>query len=66
MARAIDNIKKRGRPPADTSPVMVRFPAGQLTAIDEWRRREHDLPTRPEAIRRLVDQALSGTAKGKR
>ena len=29
-------------------------------AIDEWRRKQPDLPSRSEAIRRLVDQALKG------
>ena len=30
----------------------------QLRAIDEWRRQQPDLPSRSEAIRRLVDIAL--------
>jgi len=30
----------------------------QLAAIDEWRRRQPDLPSRSEAIRRLLDLAL--------
>jgi hypothetical protein len=29
-----------------------------LTAIDDWRRKQNDLPGRPEAIRRLVELGL--------
>jgi hypothetical protein len=36
----------------------MRWQAGLLEAIDEWRRKQDDLPSRPEAIRRLVMQAL--------
>jgi hypothetical protein len=39
-------------------PVMVRLPAAQADAIDEWRRAEKDIPSRPEAIRRLAEQSL--------
>lgn len=37
----------------------MRVPAGWLGRIDEWRRAQPDLPSRAEAIRRLVEQALS-------
>lgn len=33
-------------------------PAGWLERIDEWRRLQTDLPSRAEAIRRLVKEAL--------
>ncbi|WP_426418178.1 hypothetical protein [Bradyrhizobium genosp. A] len=29
-----------------------------LRSLDDWRREQDDLPGRPEAIRRLVEQAL--------
>ena len=45
------------------TPVMVRLAPDQLKAIDDWRRKEEDIPGRPEAIRRLVEMALK---KGKR
>jgi hypothetical protein len=63
----IDNIKKRskGRPPVDSAAITVRVERAQLTAIDDWRRRQGDLPNRPEAIRRLVAAGLSRAA-GKR
>lgn len=56
----IDNIKKRGRgrPNVDSAPVTVRMLADTLAKLDDWRRQQDDLPTRPEAIRRIVDSAL--------
>lgn len=58
---SIDDIKKakRGRPPANKSPVLVRLENAQLAQIDTWRDAQPDKPTRPEAVRRLVDKGLS-------
>jgi hypothetical protein len=39
-------------------PVMVRLSPDQVKALDDWRRKEHDLPGRPEAIRRILDKTL--------
>lgn len=52
---------KRGRPPSDTVsvPVLVRVEVDFLEHIDELRRAAPDLPSRPEAIRRLVMKALA-------
>ena len=36
----------------------MRVPAEWLERIDGWRRTQDDLPSRAEAIRRLVDLAL--------
>jgi hypothetical protein len=47
---------------------MVRLPEALLAAIDDWRRKELDLPTRSEALRRLAIAALKqigGEAKEK-
>jgi len=65
MARSISNIRKkrgRGRPPVGAEPVMVRLLPHQAAAIDTWREAQRDKPGRPEAIRRLVEVALAGTA----
>ena len=61
MNPSIDDIKKssRGRPRADTSPVMVRMSAEELARVDDYRRHLPDMPTRPEAIRRLVSKSLA-------
>ena len=46
-------------------PVMVRLSPDQVRAVDDWRQRQEDLPSRAEAIRRLVDFGI-GKALGKR
>ena len=43
------------------TPMMA---ATEVAAIDEWRRKQDDVPTRPEAIRRLVELALKVKPKG--
>jgi len=55
-----DTMKPRKRAPATGDPVMVRIQPEMAKALDDWRRRQDDLPGRPEAIRRLVEQALKG------
>lgn len=61
MSDASEDIKKssRGRPKADTTPVMVRMAPAELEAVDQFRRGLADVPTRPEAIRRLVQKGLA-------
>ena len=57
---SIDNVKKSriGRPSVDTEAVTVRLDRLTLTLLDHWRREQGDLPTRPEAIRRLIELGL--------
>jgi hypothetical protein len=43
--------------------IPVMMAATEVAAIDDWRRRQPDLPSRSEAIRRLVELGLK--AKGK-
>ena len=51
--------KKRGRPATGTSPLIgVRMAAELTEAVDTWRAQQRPIPTRPEAIRQLVEQAL--------
>lgn len=50
--------KKMGRPPTDSGPVMIRMQPGMIAAIDEYRRSLEDIPTRPEAIRRILSDFL--------
>jgi hypothetical protein len=40
-------------------PVMVRLSPDQVTRLDDWRRAQSDLPGRPEAIRRILDDRLN-------
>lgn len=51
--------KKIGRPHADTQPVMIRMSTALIQTIDDRRRREPDLPSRPEMVRRLIEAALA-------
>jgi hypothetical protein len=54
---------RKARPPETGTPVLVRLQAGPLSEIDEWRRRSEDLPSRAEAIRRLVAIGLKARPK---
>jgi len=61
MLMSIDvTPKRRGRPAGRTfsDTVQLRIEPQMAQAIDEWRRQEPDLPSRSEAIRRLVEEAL--------
>ena len=60
MASELMSTKKsRGRPATGVgTPVHIRFHDDLLTKLDDFRRREKDLPSRSEAVRRLVEQAI--------
>ncbi|MCS3929240.1 hypothetical protein M2175_004271 [Bradyrhizobium elkanii] len=61
MAESIRvNTKKRGRPVTTGKGTLVgvRLQPDDLSAIDDWRRKQGDLPGRPEAIRQLVEIGL--------
>jgi hypothetical protein len=66
MAKSIaDNTKRIGRPVTTGTGILigVRILAGKLAVLDRWIAKQKDAPTRPEAIRRLVQLGLK--AKGK-
>jgi hypothetical protein len=51
--------KKRGRPATGRGDgVLVRLHPDLMKQLDQWRARDPDLPTRPEAIRRLIQHGL--------
>ena len=59
------NVKKnqaavhpKQRPTTTGMLVGTRFQADLLEAIDAWRKSQLDLPTRPEAVRRLVELGM--------
>ena len=61
--RLVSDTRKRGRPRVDATPVMVRMPPAKLAAVDLWiREKPRPKPSRPEAIRHLVELGLK--AKG--
>jgi hypothetical protein len=55
--------KKTGRPKTTGTGVQIgmRWQEAELAQIDKWRREQPDLPSRTQAIRRLVEQALAAT-----
>jgi hypothetical protein len=48
---------------AEYPQIGVRVDPGFLKLIDDWRRKQDDLPGRPEAIRRLVELGLKAKTK---
>lgn len=50
-------------PRKDTEAINLRLPRELIEAIDDRRRDEKDLPTRPEMIRRALVQWLEMTAR---
>jgi Arc/MetJ-type ribon-helix-helix transcriptional regulator len=59
----VDKESKMGRPKVDTEAVNLRLPRDMIEAIDDLRRLENDLPTRPEMIRRALVQWLQSAGK---
>ena len=61
MAKSIRDIpkKRRGRPSTGgrREGIMVRLEPAQFEALDDWIKK-HDVESRPEAIRRLVELGL--------
>lgn len=55
--------KKRGRPPVDSEAINLRLRIDVIERIDDFRRELPDLPTRPEAIRRLIDLGLEASKR---
>ena len=55
----------RGRPrTAETNPITVRMTDDFLLQIDEARKQQPDLPTRPEMIRRMLEDWLERNLQG--
>ena len=54
----VEQKKKMGRPKTDTEPVMIRMKPDMIGDIDAYRRSLEDLPTRPEAMRRILAEFL--------
>lgn len=57
--------KKLGRPPSGRSgrPLQVYLSDEFIALIDEWRSKQPGLPSKSEAIRRLIEQALTGKGR---
>ena len=60
--KTVISQKKRGPPATGKGdPIMVRVQPMQLMALDAWIAGQDHPPSRPEAIRRLVDLGLAAT-----
>ena len=60
MQETLISKKRRGPQPTGVgTPVMVRMAEQELAALDNWRKAQNDLPSRPEAVRRLLKYALN-------
>jgi hypothetical protein len=67
MKRSITEIQKRGRgrPATGRDPAITsRIPEEIITAVDKWAEK-NDVPTRAEAVRRLVELGLTVKARAK-
>lgn len=67
MAKINRDIPKKKRGPPSQGgrkpPQLVRMDESLTIAIDDWRKRQNDELSRPEAIRRLVEIGLEGNAR---
>ncbi|MGZ9812344.1 ribbon-helix-helix protein, CopG family [Pseudoroseicyclus sp. H15] len=54
---------KRGRPEVDSIAVNTRMQMELVRRLDEARKREDDLPNRPEMIRRILEDWLDEREK---
>lgn len=57
----IKMVRLMAPPKKDTEALTLRLPREMIEAIDDRRRQEADLPTRPEMIRRALVQWLAMT-----
>ena len=48
-----------------TEQFEMRMDPADLSEVDEWRRKQPDLPPRAEAIRRLIKLGLKAKVKGR-
>lgn len=46
-----------------TERIQIVAPASWVERVEEWRRKQPKIPSKSEAIRMLVDQALDGNSK---
>ncbi len=56
-------MNKIGRPRTETEAVTLRLPKNVIAQLDEFRRSEDDIPTRPEMIRRILQSWIEQNAK---
>ena len=67
MAKKTRTRTRRGRPAPTGKGTLIRLrcTAPFLSAVDRWRNRQQDRPTRSAALVRLAEQGLSVSAAGR-
>jgi hypothetical protein len=66
MKKTVKSQKRRGPAPTGKGmPVLVRLQPPALVKLDRWIKEQNDKQSRPEAIRRLVEQALDAASPPK-
>lgn len=55
-----DIAKSRKRPSQTGEPVLVRVQPELLSVLDQWRAEQRPIPTRPEAVRAILQDWLIG------
>jgi hypothetical protein len=59
IIKSTEKSRGRGRPRKDTVAQHFTMEVGLAARIDDWAAAQTDGPTRPEAIRRLVEKGLN-------
>jgi hypothetical protein len=61
-----EQMAKKVRPPEDqrSGRFQMRVSPNFLKVIDDWRRKQPDIPSRNEAIMRLVERSLASEPTG--
>ena len=62
---SVQKKERRGRPRKDPTSIHLTLLPDQLAGVDGWANSQKDKPSRPEAIRRLIEIALSNRSKTK-
>lgn len=50
---------------SETERVQIVAPSSWIKLLDDWRRRQDKIPSRSEAIRQLVEDAIGAAPKGR-
>ena len=58
-------MKRVTSKPQKSVQVNVAVPAVLAAAIDRWRRDDEELPTRPMAVRKILERVLLNSGKAK-
>jgi hypothetical protein len=52
------------KPNTRRTPVHILLNGGLLSQLEDWRRRQSEIPSRPKAVEELLAQALADASAG--